>query len=73
MIRVIVAEKHMDYIGITNFTTKSRFGLVFISPWTDMDWSYAVQLRSINICLGPAPVVVVVAPFRHQKPDLTGP
>jgi hypothetical protein len=63
----------MDYVGITNFTTKSWFRLVFISPWTDMEWSYVVRLWSINIWVGPGPVAVAVAPFRHQKLDLTGP
>jgi hypothetical protein len=63
----------MDYIGITNFITKSWFRLVFINPWTDMDWGYAVQLWSINIWVSPGPVAVAVAPFRHPKLDLTGP
>ena len=37
-----------------------------------MDWSYVVQLQSINIWIGPGPVLVAVAPFRHKKMDLTG-
>jgi hypothetical protein len=60
----------MGYIGTTNFTTKSWFRLVFIGPWTDMDRSYAVQLRSINIRIGPGPVAVAVTPSRCQKPDI---
>jgi hypothetical protein len=73
MVRVIVVDKQIGYIGTTNFTTKNRFGLVFVGPWTDIDRSYAVLLRSINIWVGSGPVAVAVAPFGRQKPDLTGP
>jgi hypothetical protein len=69
MVRVIFVEKWIGCIG----ATKHWFELVFVGPWTDMDRSYAVQLRSINIWVGPGPVAVAVAPFGHQKPDLTGP
>jgi hypothetical protein len=73
MIQVIFVEKPIGCIGTTNFMTTNWFGLVFVGPWTDMDQSYVVQLWSINIWVSPGPVAVVVAPFRHQKPDLTGP
>jgi hypothetical protein len=73
MFRVIFVEKQISCIGTTNIMTKNQFGLVFVGPWTDMDRSYAVRLRSINIWVGPRPVAVAVAPFGRQKPDLTGP
>jgi hypothetical protein len=69
MVRVIVVDKRIGCIGTTNLMTKHRFGLVFVGPWTDIDWSYAVRLRSINIWVGPGPVSVAVAPFGRQKPD----
>ena len=53
--------------------TKNPFGLVFFGPWTNMDWSYVVQFQSINIWISPGPVLVLVAPFGHKKPDLIGP
>jgi hypothetical protein len=73
MVRVIFVEKRIGCIGTTKFMTKNWFGLVFVDPWTNMDRSYAVRLRPINIWVGPGPVAVAVAPFRHQKPDLAGP
>jgi hypothetical protein len=63
MVRAIIVEKRIGYIGTTNFTTKNRFRLVFIGPWTNMDRSYVVQLWSINIWVGPGLVAVAVAPL----------
>ena len=73
IVQVIVVEKQIGCISTTNFMTKDQFGLVSFGPWTDMDQSYVVRFRSIDIWIGNGPVPVPVAPFGHKKPDLTRP